>query len=283
MQKTILIADDETRVMKIIVNYFRTYKQDYDILYASNGKVATEIALKKQPHLIILDWDMPIMNGLKALKLLKSNIKTQEIPVIIATGTMIEDIHLSEALEKGAADYIRKPINPLELVARVRSALRLSDAYQTIKQMYVKEKDLMGKIIDQKTRELSGNTLQLINKNELMLKIKNLLDKEKLSSNIRQVLKLIKSNTNLDSQWDRFKLHFEEVHPNFFHILKSNFLQLSDHDLRICAYIKMSLNNKEIMTLLNISPKGLETARYRLKKKLNLSRSENLNDFVSKV
>lgn len=283
MQKTILIADDEAQVLKLMVSYFQEYKQDYDILYASNGQLATEIASEKQPHLIMLDWDMPILNGMEALKILKSQKNTQEIPVIVATGTMIEDNYLSEALEKGAVDYIRKPINPLELVARVRSALRLSEAYQTIKQMYVTEKDLMQKIIDHKTRELSNNAIQLINKNKLMLEIKKVLAYEKSNPNIREVLKLIQNNTNFDSQWNKFKLHFEEIHPNFFQKLKYDFPQLSDHELRICAYIKMSLGTKEISTLLNISPKGVETARYRLKKKLELSKQEELNEFIMNI
>jgi len=283
MQKTILIADDETQVLKLMLNYFEKYAQNYRVLYAADGKTATEIALEKTPNLIILDWDMPVMNGLEALQFLKTRTNTQEIPVIVATGTMIEDSHLSEALEKGAVDYIRKPINALELVARVRSALRLSEASQKIKEMYEVEKDLLQKIIDQKSRELLSNTLQLANKNELMLDIKHLLADKDTIPQTRQILKLIQNNTNLDSQWNKFKLHFEEVHPDFFQKLKINFPQLGDNDLRICAYIKMGLGNKEILTLLGISPKGIEMARYRLKKKLNLSKDNSLNDFILKL
>lgn len=116
-----------------MVQYFQKYRQNYNIYQAPNGKVAFQIASDKQPDLIILDWDMPVMSGLEAMNQLKTQETTKEIPIIITTGTMIEDIHLSEALERGAIDYIRKPINALELIARIRSALRLSNSLKKIK------------------------------------------------------------------------------------------------------------------------------------------------------
>lgn len=273
MLKTILVADDDPQNAKVIINYFKKYNQDYEILYTPNGKIACKVATQKIPNLIILDWIMPVMNGLEALIYLKKQEQTSHIPIIIATGTMLEDIHLSEALERGAIDYLRKPISPLELVARTRSALSLSESHY-------REKELMQTIIDHKTRELTSNTIQLVNKNEVLLQIKNLLGQSLSSDKIKKVQKLIKSNINLDAQWDKFKIHFEQVHPNFFAKMQKSLPQLNENELRLCAYIKMRLGNKEIANLLNLSVKGMESARYRLKKHLSLSPKDDLNEFV---
>lgn len=287
MSKTILIADDEPNVIKTMVQYFQKYQQNYNIYQAPNGKVAFQIACNKPLDLVILDWDMPVMNGLETIQHLKNQEKTKEIPIVVATGTMVKDIHLSEALEKGAVDYVRKPVNPLELVARIRSALRLSESYQKIKEqkhqitdLYLKEKELTQQVIDHKNRELSSNTIQLANKNSLLLEIQKLLQNPTSVDNKNQILKLIQNDIRLNKQWERFKLHFEEVHPQFFNKLEKCFPSLSESELKICAYIKMRLDNKEIMSLLNLAPKGLETARYRIKKQMKLSKKEDLNEFV---
>lgn len=94
---------------------------------------------------------------------------------------------------------------------------------------------------------------------------------------------MIRSDIRLDKQWGKFKLHFEEVHPNFFSVLEQKFPSLSENELRVCAYIKMRLNNTEIMSLLNLAPKGLETARYRIKKQMKLSKKEDLNEFIRSI
>lgn len=287
MLKTILIADDDPAVIRVIVQSFQKYEQKYNILQAHNGKIACQIAKKQKPDLIILDWMMPIMSGVDALNELQVQESTKDIPVIITTGTMTEDKHLSEALRRGAIDYLRKPISALELTSRTQTALQLSESYlqikeqnQEIKQLALREKELLKNILDHKTRELSTILIQLQNKNNLLLQIKELLSSNISTENITKALNLIHKDTNLDSQWGKFKLHFEQVHANFFSKLQKIFPHLNDNDLRLCAYIKMQLSNKEIANLLSLSVKGIEAARYRLKKRLNLSTEQDLNGFI---
>jgi len=301
MLKTILIADDEPMVIKMMVKAFQKYQQKYNILQVQNGKLACQVAETQKIDLIILDWIMPVMSGVDALNYIKNQKTTKDIPIIIATGKMMEDIHLSKALENGAIDYIRKPISALELVARTRSALQLNEAYlkvkeqnQEIKQNYLKikeqnheieqmslrEKELLKYIEDHKNRELSANLIQLQNKDNLILNIQESLKNDPSNESISKVLRLIQNNINLEVQWEKFKLHFEEVHPNFFLKLQKKFPILNDNDLRLCAYIKMLLSNKEIANLLNLTLKGIESARYRLKKRLNLPPEKDLNTFI---
>jgi len=287
MSKTILIADDEPMLIKMMVQAFQKHQQKYNILQAQNGKIACQIAEIQKIDLIILDWMMPIMSGIDALNHLKSQEKTQDIPVIIATGTRLKDIDLKEALGKGAIDYLRKPISELELIARTQTALQLSEAYlkikeknEEIKQLALREKELLKHIADQKDRELSTSIIQIQNKNNVLLSIQELLNEDSSEGNISKILKLIQNDINLDSQWEKFKWHFEEVHPNFFARIQGTYPGLTDNDLRLCAYIKMLLTNKEVATLLNLSVKGIEAARYRLKKRLSLATEQDLNTFI---
>ena len=80
-----------------------------------------------------MDWEMPVMNGIQTLQHLKKDSLTMDIPVIMTTGSMTSVTDLQLALEAGAVDYLRKPVEVVELIARVNAALRLTKAYQTIK------------------------------------------------------------------------------------------------------------------------------------------------------
>jgi two-component system sensor histidine kinase/response regulator len=131
-QRTILVADDERQFMELSMEALRNLNEDFEIIGAPNGKVAYELATKKQPDLILLDWQMPEMSGVEALGKLKENETTKDIPVIMITG-LSEPRNIEHALGKGAHDYLTKPFDKLELQARVKSALREYDYLQQIK------------------------------------------------------------------------------------------------------------------------------------------------------
>ncbi|MCQ2501424.1 MAG: response regulator transcription factor [Lachnospiraceae bacterium] len=114
----ILICDDE----KDIVNALEIYLSDpdYTLFEAFNGKEALEILQKEEIHLVLLDLMMPVMDGVTAMAKIR---QTSNVPVIILTAKS-EDSDKILGLNIGADDYITKPFNPLEVVARVRSQLR---------------------------------------------------------------------------------------------------------------------------------------------------------------
>ncbi len=153
---TILVADDQPSNLESILNFFEESNEPYSVLQAIHGEMACMIAKKKQPDLIIMDWEMPVMNGIDAIKKLKSDKKTKDIPVIMASGVMVSSEHLKTALDAGAVDYIRKPIDKVELIARVRSMLELSDSYKQIKALNY-QKDKMFSIIGHDLRGPIGN------------------------------------------------------------------------------------------------------------------------------
>ena len=83
-----------------------------------------------------------------------------------------------------------------------------------------------------------------------------------------------------EDDWQNFSFHFDQVHHNFIARIKEDYPVLSPTDLKLCAYLRLNLTTKEIAPLLNISPRGVEISRYRLRKKLNLDGDVNLNTFM---
>ena len=160
----ILIVDDELNHLETIVDIVEELGNAYVILQAFNGEIAFKIAEKEIPDLIITDWEMPIMNGIDLIKSLKNNPKTSEIPVIMCTGVMTSAKNLATALNAGALDYIRKPIDKIELIARISSMLKLSDSYKKIKEQNIQLEQQKEEItIRNKKIEEQNHTLSEIN------------------------------------------------------------------------------------------------------------------------
>ena len=133
----LLVVDDDKHNLMVMTQYLEKHLESgvkYEFLTAPNGQLALNIAQKTQPDLIITDWDMPAMNGIEMIRAIKEDPNIKEIPIIIVTGINDEVEDLRLALDVGAVDYIKKPINDIELGARVASALQLYDAYRTIKE-----------------------------------------------------------------------------------------------------------------------------------------------------
>lgn len=103
------------------------------------------------------------------------------------------------------------------------------------------------------------------------------------SKQLRNLQHMIDHSFNLDQDWEEFKMHFEAVHKGFFKALKRHAPELTINELRLSALVKLNLNIKEAATILNISPDSVKTARYRLRKKLNLKSDQDLSGFLMDV
>lgn len=129
MAYKILMADDQPHNLLILKQYLRHTGKDYVTIEAKNGREACDMAYKEQPDLIIMDWEMPVMDGIAAIKELKANEETFLTPIIMATAHDSPE-HVKQAMDAGAMDFIIKPSNKVELSARVNSALRIHDLNQ---------------------------------------------------------------------------------------------------------------------------------------------------------
>nr|MCU0447322.1 LuxR C-terminal-related transcriptional regulator [Microscillaceae bacterium] len=162
--------------------------------------------------------------------------------------------------------------------AKLEEQLLLEESLNLIKQERLEEQ------IAHKERELASTTMHIFQKNQMLNQLKASLDdlSGELRSQIKPLFQEIQNNLDLDKDWANFQLHFSQVHPYFFKQLAENFPALSQNELKTLAYIRMKLTNKEIANILNISPKSVEMARYRLKKKINLSAESSLDEWLTK-
>ena len=93
----------------------------------------------------------------------------------------------------------------------------------------------------------------------------------------------LEEENKMDKDWEQFAVHFDKVHSDFLRILKSAYPSLSAHEMKLCAYLRMNLSSKEIAQLENISTRGVEISRYRLRKKLKIATETNLFDFLMEL
>lgn len=135
--------------------------------------------------------------------------------------------------------------------------------------------------------ELATATMHLLNKNEFIADIKSQLnqlinkrDQTEADRELTRITREIEKNISADADWEHFQFHFDRVHGDFTKRFKSQFPALTPQEIKLSAYLRMNLSTKEIAQLLNITVRGVEISRYRLRKKLQLDRNQNLQDFI---
>lgn len=192
--------------------------------------------------------------------------------------------------------FVRKRILRIRLKEKLRSEKRLA-----IKEEEFREKSILSEkeIIQlrneslrnemlHKNKELANATLHLIQKNKTLTALRNELNKLLKSPGIDSSQKYLlsnfvkKINRDLRNEKNRelFDNYFDEVHQDFINRLKHKYEDLTPKELRLCAYLRMNISTKEIAPLMDISIRGVEISRYRLRKKLKLDTNENLTDFI---
>lgn len=275
MKQKILVVDDNPHFINNIIDILSANNSEYYFYPTKNGEVAYKLAVAKEPDLIITDWDMPVVNGIELIKKLKKNRKTREIPVIMATAVMITSEDLKIALDAGAIDYVRKPIDPIELIARTKSVLKITEYYT--------------KLIENKNRELAENTLQMIKSTEFNTYINKQLTElhDEITNKNDKILTLHSNIVNqIDSKikhdsWHKFDNAFDAANNDFKKNLLKKFPNLTNAEQKLSVFLKLGMNTKDIAIVLYQTSGSIKVARARLRKKLRLITDQNLQSFLS--
>ncbi|SEN40053.1 triple tyrosine motif-containing protein [Niastella yeongjuensis] len=140
--------------------------------------------------------------------------------------------------------------------------------------------------IQVKNNELASTTFNLVQKGEMLMKVKEEFVRMKKSSEIdketddyKKILRML-GDDKMKRNWEQFAVHFDKVHSNFLVSLKSTYPYLTASDLKLCAYLRLNLTSKEIAQIMNITIKGVELGRHRLRKKLGIQPEVNLVNFL---
>jgi DNA-binding CsgD family transcriptional regulator len=166
-----------------------------------------------------------------------------------------------------------------KMIKRNQSQLELKEIEKKQALMTIENKRL-SEDIEGKNRELAISTMSMIKKNQFLSKIKKDLLSEGSESRTGSVIKLIDRHLNNQDDWKFFEEAFNNADKDFLKKVKELHSSLTNNDLRLCAYLRLNLSSKDIAPLLNISLSSVEIKRYRLRKKMNLSRNEGLTDHL---
>jgi ligand-binding sensor domain-containing protein/DNA-binding CsgD family transcriptional regulator len=144
------------------------------------------------------------------------------------------------------------------------------------------ESEILGK-----NSELASVAMHLLQKSELLEKIKEELVHLRKATNdmpseeLKKLIRILNQESKMDKDWEQFAAYFDNTHSDFLKAIKEIHPKLSPHELKLCAYLRMNLSSKEIAQLLNISVRGVEISRYRLRKKLGLPTEINLFNYFT--
>jgi len=184
--------------------------------------------------------------------------------------------------------FVRKRITRQHLRQQQElEAKREMERQQSLQEIISLQNKNLQTEISHKSIQLADATVSIIRKNELLIEIKKELEKQKNSLTSKnparyyeKITGLINKNISSDHDWQMFEALFDQAHQNFFKRLKQAHPELTQSDLKLCAYLKLNLSSKEIAPLLNITNRGVEIRRYRLRKRLGLEAKENLVEFI---
>ena len=171
-----------------------------------------------------------------------------------------------------------------------KDAFLKREAEHTEKQIIKLEREKLQAELAGKNRELANSAMSLVYKNELLQKLSQEIAKMKDSAGAaisddqqRKIQHIITEGMNDERDWVLFENSFNDAHDSFFKKLKSKHPELVPNDLKLCAFLHMNMSSKEMASLLNISLRGVEIRRYRLRKKLNIPHDMNLTEFLMSI
>ena len=271
----------ELKQFQNAMTYFDLYSQMKDSIF--NEEMAIQVANLQTKH-ELADKNRMLEIGKKEIAILEQQASIDKIMRVgLIAGILILGIIAYLTISKQRLRIRRNK----ELLIKNQELFNSKQALteSELENSRLKEKELQ-KELEFKNKELTSFTINFIQKNELMEELKEnireikKISDDKVSGKLNSLNRLVDNSLHVDRDWEDFKLYFENVHSDFFKILKDHKPDLSNYELKLCALIRLNLNMKETATILGISAESVKTARYRLRKKLALSREENLIDFI---
>lgn len=141
-----------------------------------------------------------------------------------------------------------------------------------------------------KGKQLASSSMNLIRRSEMLHELLEELDRQKAALGSQYPKKyydklksMIEANLSSDEEWEVFQANFDLIHDGFFRILADRYPDLSPSDLKLCALLRLNMDTKEIAKMINITVRGVETRRYRLRQKLGLRQEDSLSKFLMDI
>jgi DNA-binding response OmpR family regulator/DNA-binding CsgD family transcriptional regulator len=270
----ILIVDDHPENIQLIARILETSFPAVRLYQAVGVASARKLMEQISFDLVISDWDMPGMTGIDLIRWLKGDPKTAHIPVVIVTAIMLTAENLGMALSAGAHDYLRNPVDPLELIARVSAALTLSRCHLN----EIQEKDLQ--LMEKTLIHVKNNEFDISMTRDLEKLLEKSAGNDGLMQSVKQLIGKMEQKIREDS-WKSFEVSFQNIHSDFIKNLLLRFPGLTKSELRLCILLKLGMNTKDIASMLYLSPESLKVSRSRLRAKLGMPECDSFHTWLS--
>lgn len=160
----------------------------------------------------------------------------------------------------------------------------LEESFKIEKELKISQEIIHKQELNSLNKELASLNILMLTRNDFLNELNKIIStKEEIETSdtkLKKIKRAINNTSNIEKDWGQFQQIFQQIHPGFFSQLQERYPHITKSELRICAYIKINMANNEIASLLNISHKSLITSRYRIRKKLNLESSDNLDELI---
>lgn len=245
------------------------------LFYFKAVKVHQDSLFNKDKAKIVKELETKYQTLEKEKQLIESSAKQERLTnqlILVVTGSVFLLIlsfsFFQASRRKQRANHLLKQKNQ-----------ELESSQQEVKRLMQREKKFLESELENKERELAALALSANEMDQFLTSLKK--DIEELdASSTRHISKQIDNQLSAENSWERFLTHFENVHPDFFSRLKSDFPKLTNHDLKLAAYVRIGMDNKEIASMTGIDHSSARNSVYRLKKKLDLSTDQSIRDFI---
>jgi DNA-binding CsgD family transcriptional regulator len=259
------------------LSYYEKYEQVKESLF--NEEMALRIANLQTQHAIDSQKQVLQLRD-KEITLLEEKDRKNKVILFLSVLLLVLFGILIYRSLRNQLKKNRKALST-EKELRERQEIQLESEKEKIKEL--------SKELDQRNKELTAYTVNFIRKNELIGDIRATISDIRKStdrltaSQLDTLERKLKNAFHIDEDWESFRTYFEQVHQQFFPIMKSHHPNLSNNDLKLCILARLNLDIKEMATMLGISPNSVKTARYRLRKKMNIQKEDSILSYLLRL
>ncbi|MBC5775179.1 hypothetical protein H8S95_13960 [Pontibacter sp. KCTC 32443] len=196
---------------------------------------------------------------------------------------------LKKVVQKHIRNTEAKLQQEQEKALKLKEAQHMEEVLKAEKEIIRLNNEKLERELNHKTKELTSSALHVMQNMEAVYKVKDQLEQviEKVSEKdtrlqLKKILRSVDEEIKIENNWEQFELHFNQVHQDFLKRLSHDYPDLTHKDLKMCAYLRLNLSSKEIASLLKLSLRGVETSRYRIRKKMNLDQDASLTECILK-
>jgi len=270
------------------LDYIPTVYNRLTNLYVEKGDHQKALAsLKKEQELNTLFFDSRSENNHSLLEIRDDFRKEKEKQEKLLHKQRLADFEHEERVA-----FLKNILLAVTLVFLIFAGILyfnyIRNKHRTEKQLIRKKRELeiqqANELIELKNKELATSSLKLIEKDEVLATLKEKLTQGNGEIKAHELKKIVRTISNNYAQnWDEFETRFISVNKDFYKKLNEKFPKISRGDQKLIALVKLNLSSKEMAKLLGISIDSVNTNRYRLRKKLGLTRDISLTEFVAKL